>query len=382
METQQFNSVFTSPENDIFKVVFFPDRIYHDEYLNASPRSGRYRYSILSVRNKLDIVAIKGRVFLDGQFLSNFLRIEYHANRLAEVVREKGRLLEQEVMAWMRLHSANGQNRAEDIVKLHFDPITFSYQVELWDTLEPPGNTQHDFTVLDLMGRYGSITSIKAFKPILQDIEGLQQIEIAFRENDIDQPVGYHISDADAAWDNNFQGSHQEPIDPTPSSLENTINDSNYLIHFQKGWFLQASDVKPVRYLNPLMDADNPDCAPDNIIEMRWLIQRQMGSSVVFFHEVTIPPGKTEGTHQHIGSEELYYIVQGEGIAYMGDGDDPNNDQYPLVEREVYGLGLRKFRQLPVRPGNVIYTKSEGMHGIHNTGTVPLKFVAFLYHSA
>ena len=102
---------------------------------------------------------------------------------------------------------------------------------------------------------------------------------------------------------------------------------------------------------------------------------------MVFFHEVTIPIGKTEGTHQHFGSEELYYIVEGEGTAYMGDGDDPNNDKYPLVQRDVFGLGPRNFRQLPLKPGCVIYTKSGGMHGIHNTGTTPLKFVAFLYHT-
>ena len=36
----RFNSIYTSPENEVFKVVFYPDRIYHAEYLNAtrSPR--------------------------------------------------------------------------------------------------------------------------------------------------------------------------------------------------------------------------------------------------------------------------------------------------------------------------------------------------------
>ena len=64
---------------------------------------------------------------------------------------------------------------------------------------------------------------------------------------------------------------------------------------------------------------------------MRWVVQRELGSSVVFFHQVTIPPGTVEGTHRHIGTEELYYIVEGKGIAYMGDGDDPtmtDNTQY------------------------------------------------------
>jgi oxalate decarboxylase/phosphoglucose isomerase-like protein (cupin superfamily) len=49
--------------------------------------------------------------------------------------------------------------------------------------------------------------------------------------------------------------------------------------------------------------------------------------------------------------------------------------------RPVYGLFPRECVRLPVSPGHVIFTKSGGVHGIRNTGTEPLKFVAFLYHS-
>ena len=80
-----------------------------------------------------------------------------------------------------------------------------------------------------------------------------------------------------------------------------------------------------VRYLNGMMEPSNPECSAKNVIEMRWVLQREFASSVVFFHKVTIPPGAIEGTHRHIGTEELYCIVEGEGIAYMGDGDDPAN---------------------------------------------------------
>ena len=77
----KFNDKFTAPWNEIFKVVFFPDRIYHAEYLNAT-RSARYRYNVQEVRNYLDINVIKGEVYLDGQFLTNFLRLEYTSKRL------------------------------------------------------------------------------------------------------------------------------------------------------------------------------------------------------------------------------------------------------------------------------------------------------------
>jgi mannose-6-phosphate isomerase-like protein (cupin superfamily) len=204
---------------------------------------------------------------------------------------------------------------------------------------------------------------------------------LAFRENDRNLPTGYPVSDEQAAWDNAYLRSHQEPRTQDPSSPQNTILDQNYLIDFQRGWFLHASDILPVRYRNTMMDDSNPDRQDDNIIEMRWIVQRELGGSNIFFHEVTIPPGKVEGNHQHIGTEELYYITQGEGIAYMRVGDDPATDSFPTVTRNVMGLGDRDFKELPVKPGSVIFTKSGGMHGIRNPGTEPLKFVAFLYHT-
>jgi oxalate decarboxylase/phosphoglucose isomerase-like protein (cupin superfamily) len=98
---------------------------------------------------------------------------------------------------------------------------------------------------------------------------------------------------------------------------------------------------------------------------------------------VTIPPGTVEGTHQHIGSEELYYITEGKGVAYLREGDDPKADaKYPTVVREIYGIGPRACKELPVQPGAIIFTKSGGMHGIRNDGPDPLRFVAFLYHTA
>jgi mannose-6-phosphate isomerase-like protein (cupin superfamily) len=237
--------------------------------------------------------------------------------------------------------------------------------------------------VLDMMGRTGQITRVPSFDPALADVKNIRQVELAFSENDRDLPFGYAIYPAERQWDNNFVSSHQEPLSSRPSDSANTIEDNNYLITFQRGWFVpQARDTAPVRYLNGMMDQTNPDAASDNVIEMRWLLQREFGSSVVFFHEVTIPPGTVEGTHQHIGSEELYFITEGRGIAYMRDGDDPSTDRYPTVQREIYGIGPRACKELPVQPGSIIFTKSGGMHGIRNDGPDALRFVAFLYHTS
>ena len=167
------------------------------------------------------------------------------------------------------------------------------------------------------------------FKDLLHDIKSIRRLELSFRENDIDLPFGYTIRNPE--WDNNFVRNHQVPNTQEPSSDQNTVDDSNYLIDFQRGHFFDNIDtVAPVRYRNGMMEPSNKESRNDNIIEMRWVLQREFASSVVFFHKVTIPPGAIEGTHRHIGTEELYCIVEGEGIAYMGDDDDPALSQVSL----------------------------------------------------
>lgn len=422
----QFEEIFSSPENQVFKVVFFPDRVFHARYLNAGRASERYRYAVSDARSILDISALKAQVFLDGQKLANLLRIEYRASRLIELARESGRVLGNEVIAWVRvrgkalsrdaqgrlLTKPDGTPRLEDRVeehpvKLHFSPWIDAYQAEIWQTLEPPTpDSKHHFQVLAQMGPTGSITRVRTFSPILEVLDALKVVELAFRESDVELP--YRRSIVDPTWDNNYERSYQAPNSPVPSdNARNTVPVNNYLIDFQKGWYLDANAVPPVRYRNAMMDADPrnpeyvpPDRDPDlntpaawqdagaadaftraNVIEMRWILQREFGGSMVFFHEVTIPPGTVEGTHCHVGSEELYYIVSGRGEAYMAAGDDPSTDTFPRVMRPVYGLFPRECVRLPVAPGHVIFTKSGGVHGIKNTGAEPLKFVAFLYHS-
>jgi mannose-6-phosphate isomerase-like protein (cupin superfamily) len=376
----RFNDIFTKPENEIFKVVFYPDRIYHAQFLNAT-RSNRYRYNVMEVRNQLDMCVMKGEVYMDGEYLCNFLRLEYRASRLTELAREQNRFVRDEILAWLRLLPANSSQQAEEIVKLRYCPWVDAFQVEIWETLEPPLGKHHDYRVQDMMGRFGSITKVTSFGPALRDIKAVRRVELAFRENERDLPFGYTISDSQAEWDNNFLRSHQVPNVDEPSHPANTVEDNNYLLDFQRGWYFNANDVKPVLYRNAMMTPDNPEGREDNIIQMKWLIQRELGSSVVFFHEVTIPPNTVEGTHRHIGTEEVYFITEGKGIAYMAEGDDPQTANFPTVEREIHTLGPLKCKELPVEPGSVIYTKSGGVHGIRNPNDKPLKFVAFLYHT-
>lgn len=375
----RFNDIFDLPENNIFRVVFYPDRIYHAQQL-AAARSRRYRYNVMEVRSQVDLTVMKGEVYRDELFMANFLRLEYRAHRLVELAREQGRTLRDELLAYVKLLPENRALTADTMLRLRYARNVDAYQVEVWSTLEGPDPTPHDFVVLDLMGWQGTITRVPAFDGALADIKAIRQVEVACRENDRDQPFGYQIGNPQ--WDNNHLRSFQVANTPEPSSSQNTVDTRNYLIDFQRGWFLNTADVAPIRYRNPLMEDSDPDRHQDNVIEMRWILQRELGSNLVFFHEVNIPPGKTEGTHRHIGSEELYYIVEGTGIAYMGEDDDPALAAFPVVERSIFGIGMKRVRELPVGPGHVIYTKSGGIHGIRNPGSKPLRFVAFLYHSA
>lgn len=377
----RFDDIFEDPQNSVFKVVFFPDRVYHAYSLSAT-RSDRYRYNVTEVRQALDICVMKGQVYLDGVLYSNLVRIEYRAGRLIEGIREKNRFMKDEVMCWVKLLPDDASKAAEDTLHLHYDPRIGAYYAEVWQTLEPPEGNWHDFKVLNLMGKDNAITCIPAFLPALGDLKSLTRVDLAFRENDVEIPRGYHIGVNDIVWDNDYLRSHEAPNTQNPSDASNTVADSNYELTFQREFVVDANTVAPVRYRNPMMDQGNPDASDSNIIEMRWLFQRELGGSLVFFHEVTVPPGVVEGTHQHIGTEELYYIVSGSGFAYVGEGMAAGTESLPTVTREIYGLGPRPCKEVPVSPGKVIFTKSGGIHGIRNPGTEPLKFVAFLYHTS
>ena len=383
-----FDAIQNRPENSIFSIVFFPDRIYHAAYLNAT-RSPRYRYYVHEVRNIVDLTVMKGLVFLDGNLLSHFVRIEYRASRLVEQAREHERFLQGQLLVYLKLLHEDASKNADATVRMFYDNWIGAYQVEIWDSLEPPPTKHHDTKIANMMGREGSITRVRRFCSALADIDGIEQVELAFRENDIDIPFGYRIGNPQ--WDNNYGRTYQVPNTQEPSAPQNTVQVNNYRVDFRRGWFFQkVRDIPPVRYKNAMTEQTSTDFnrpgPNDNTIEMRWVVQRELGSSIVYFHEVTIPPGTVEGTHQHIGSEELYYIFEGEGVAYMGDGDDPtlsDDAKYPLRNVEIFGLPKHNVREVKVQPGSVIFTKSGGIHGIRNPNSdQPLRFVAFGYHSA
>lgn len=248
-----------------------------------------------------------------------------------------------------------------------------------------------------MMGLHKPITVVPGFRPALRELKKIHSVKASFREGELDRPLNYRINDP--GEDNDYSRSHQEPNSRWPNANENTVLDRYYAVDFQRAYVRDARKITPVLYQNAMMESTSADYrhnAPPvegemdgskNVMGMRWIIQRQLGGTIVYFHEVEIPPGAVEGTHQHVGSEELYYFTEGAGIAYVGDGDDPEVDAtYPLVKEdpEIYLVGVRKCREVPVKPGMTIFTKSGGIHGVRNpaNNTQPLKFVAFGYHSS
>ena len=89
---------------------------------------------MLEVRGRGDFIILKAEVYLDGNFLCNALRIEYRGGRLAEQTRERGRLLGDEVMAWVELSHNTGLGASmRRYVKMFFDQYVNAYQVEIWE---------------------------------------------------------------------------------------------------------------------------------------------------------------------------------------------------------------------------------------------------------
>ena len=67
-----------------------------------------------------------------------------------------------------------------------------------------------------------------------------------------------------------------------------------------------------------------------------------------------LEPGASVGYHVHNNESESYYILSGEGV-YNDDGEE-----------------------IPVKTGDVTFTPDGHGHGIENTGSEPLKFIALI----
>jgi oxalate decarboxylase/phosphoglucose isomerase-like protein (cupin superfamily) len=87
---------------------------------------------------------------------------------------------------------------------------------------------------------------------------------------------------------------------------------------------------------------------------IKWLVSPGQNEGAVFtFGEVVLLPGMGHDRHNHPVSEEILYVLSGEGVQMV-------NDEEPF----------------PVRPGDTIYIPTAVFHSTINTGWAPLRLLA------
>jgi len=57
------------------------------------------------------------------------------------------------------------------------------------------------------------------------------------------------------------------------------------------------------------------------------------------FYIIDFAPGGTNKPHQHRGQEEIYFVLQGNGIMVAGLDEHGNDVRHPCVEGDVYYFG-------------------------------------------
>ena len=74
------------------------------------------------------------------------------------------------------------------------------------------------------------------------------------------------------------------------------------------------------------------------------------------FNLLTLEPGVSVGPHRHEGSEEIYFVLEGRGLA-KDDGQD-----------------------VELKPGDALLTCDGHSHSLENPGPGPLKILTVLSH--
>ena len=83
----------------------------------------------------------------------------------------------------------------------------------------------------------------------------------------------------------------------------------------------------------------------------------ELGAHGRKFGYTVLPPGSSIGTHTHAGDSETYYVLKGKGRYY---------DNGTWFE---------------IGPGDMTHCPDGESHGIENTGTEPLEFIALILYT-
>ena len=105
------------------------------------------------------------------------------------------------------------------------------------------------------------------------------------------------------------------------------------------------------------MRAVDANAVPTQTFEwgsIKWLVSPdQTEGASVTFGEVVLLPGQGHDRHNHPESEEILYVLSGEGEQTVADGEP-----------------------FPVRTGDTIYVPTAVFHSTRNTGWQPMRLLA------
>ena len=107
------------------------------------------------------------------------------------------------------------------------------------------------------------------------------------------------------------------------------------------------------------MEAIDPKQRPVQSLDwgaLKWLVSPDNTPDAgLTFGEVVLLPGKGHERHNHPESEEILYVLSGEGDQMLDDGGE---------------------NWFPVRPGDTIYVPQAMFHATINTGWHPMRLLA------
>ncbi len=105
------------------------------------------------------------------------------------------------------------------------------------------------------------------------------------------------------------------------------------------------------------MQAVDPNAIPTQTFDwgaIKWFVTPELTEGAgVTFGEVVLQPGRGHDRHNHPESEEILYVLSGEGEQMLDD-------------REVF----------QVTPGDTVYVPTGVFHSTRNTGWEPMRLLA------
>ena len=94
-------------------------------------------------------------------------------------------------------------------------------------------------------------------------------------------------------------------------------------------------------------------------MDVRWIVTRQtVGSDNSVFGITYFPPGARHEIHRHENAEEVEYLIQGEGVARVGEDD------------------------VAMGPGDAVFVSRNEYHGFRNTSDTETAVMVWYYAGA